>query len=69
MGMVENFKCVMDRKENKQRNYSKSENKYFVSCHDRNSENAIFWDICIILHYNMYYFHAHGIEKLLLKLK
>ena len=43
MGMVENSKSVMDRKENKQRNFAESETKHLIRSHNKNAENAIFW--------------------------
>ena len=42
MGMVENSKSVLDRKENKQRNFVKSETKHLFRSHNKNAENAIF---------------------------
>ena len=35
MGIMENAKCVVDRKENKQRNFAESEIKNFVRSHDK----------------------------------
>ena len=34
---------IVDRKEDKQRNFTESETKHFVRNHNKNSENAIFW--------------------------
>ena len=40
--MAENYEYVVDRKENKQRDFAESETKHFVRSHDI-AENAIFW--------------------------
>ena len=40
--MAENSKYVVDRKENKQRNFAESETKHLVRSHKKNDENAIF---------------------------
>ena len=37
MGMAENSKSVVDRKENKQRNFAESETKHFVRNHNKNA--------------------------------
>jgi hypothetical protein len=37
MGMAENSKSVVDRKENKQRNFAESETKHFVTSHNKNA--------------------------------
>ena len=42
MGMAENSKSLVDRKENKVRNFAKSETKHLVRSHNKNAENAIF---------------------------
>ena len=42
MGIAENVKSVVDKKENKQRNFSESKIKYFVRSADKNAENDIF---------------------------
>ena len=42
MGMAENWKSVVDRKEIKQRHFAESETKYYVRSPDKNYENAIF---------------------------
>ena len=42
MGMVKISRSVVDRKENKQRNFAESETKHFVRSHNKNAENAIF---------------------------
>ena len=41
MGMAENSKCVVNKKENKQ-NFAEIETKLFVRSHNKNVENAIF---------------------------
>jgi hypothetical protein len=40
MGMAENNKGVVDRKENKQRNFAQSETKNLVRSHNKNADNA-----------------------------
>ena len=42
MGMAENSKSVVDRKENKQRYFAESETKHLVGSHNEKPENAIF---------------------------
>ena len=42
MGMAENSKRVVDRKENKQRNIAESGTKHLLRSHNKNDENAIF---------------------------
>ena len=42
MGMAENSKSVVYRKENKQRNFAESKTKHLVRSHNKNAENAIF---------------------------
>ena len=41
MGMAENSKTVVDRKENKQRNFAESETKHLVRSHNKNAENVM----------------------------
>ena len=43
MGIAENCKSVVDRKENQQRNFAETETKHLVRSHYKNAENAIFW--------------------------
>ena len=40
--MVENSKSVVERKENKQRNFAQSETKHLVRSHNKNSKHPIF---------------------------
>ena len=42
MDVAESSKSVVDRKENKQRNFAESETKHIVRSHNKNAENAIF---------------------------
>ena len=42
MGMVDNSMSVVDRKENTQRDFAKSETKHLVRSHNKNAENAMF---------------------------
>ena len=40
--MAKYSKCVVDRKEIKQRNFAESDTKHFVRSLDKNAENSIF---------------------------
>ena len=42
MDMAENSKSVVDKQENKQRNFAESGTVHFISRIDKNAENAIF---------------------------
>ena len=42
MGMAENSKSVVNRKENKERNFAENKTENFVKNHDKNAENVVF---------------------------